>query len=106
MNTFKPLKKVHFSFDGISHPMQVRLEHPANGDGYRVLISGDSTVVKAVRTIYQETSTYFPAVPFDIPGVLYITAANASFQSNSPINITVQMPPKVGLTLLDPVLCL
>jgi hypothetical protein len=60
-----------------------------------VLIDGDASVVKAIKTTWAASSTYFPSLPYDIPGVLYLTAANASFQSASPVSITIQMPPRV-----------
>ena len=78
-----------------THSLQVRLEHPTDMKSYRVLINGDASVVKAIKTLWQASSVYFINVPYDIPGVLYLTAANASFQSAMPVNITVQVPPKV-----------
>ena len=59
------------------------------------MISGDNSVIKAIQTNWQHDSVDFQSVSFDTPGALFITAANASFRSNTPVNITVQMPPKV-----------
>ena len=51
----------------------------------------------AVKAIWALNSTYFTSFPYDMPGVLTITAANASFRSASPVSIIVQVPPKVLL---------
>lgn len=89
-----------FSELSLCLPFHVRIEQSTDS-GFRVNITGDSTVQNAVQTNWSPTSVSF--TDFANPlGVLFLAAANgSSFKSDTPVLITVQIPAKVRLDLVS-----
>lgn len=82
-----------FAAIGLCVPFNVRLEHPPNGQDYKVTIDAEPSVISAVKTTWTPALDSFSQLPAH--GALSISANSSFFKSTAPVQLTIQIPPKV-----------
>ncbi len=82
-----------FAAIGLCVPFNVRIEHPTNGQYYKVIIDAETSVISAVNTTWSPGLEGFSQMPQH--GALSISANSSFFKSDGPVQITIRIPPKV-----------